>query len=107
MKTEEFAAKLAEMLSQATNALSLIESAEQGNVISGSLLHELLGSMTHELTWLDAHRRPFQLEGLAWPADIADRVARLASALHAWDPSDPVPASVLTFGKECLRFVRP
>jgi hypothetical protein len=107
MGTEEYAASVARMLSQAMNALSLIESAEQGRAIDGPLLHQILGSLIHELTWLDAHRGPFQLQGLAWPADMADRVAWLTSELDAWEPSDPVPPSVLTAGRECLCFVRP
>lgn len=107
MDAQEYATKVAQMLSEAMNASSLIESAEQGHAIDGPLLHQLLGSLTRELAWLDANRGPFQLQGLAWPADIADRVARLASELDAWKPSDPVPPGVLTAGRECLRFMKP
>lgn len=103
MEVEEYATRVAQMLSDAMNASTLIESAKQGKAIDGPTLHQLLDSLARELTWLDAHRGSFRFQGLVWPTDIADRIAHVRSELRAWDPSNPVPLGVLDCGAECLR----
>lgn len=107
MENEEYAVRLAQMLSQAMNASALIEAAEQGHAIDGPLLYDALGSLIRDLVWLDTHRGRHQLQGPVWPSDIGSRLAQLGSELQAWKPSECVPPGVLAAGSECVRFLKP
>jgi hypothetical protein len=106
MEVEEFTIRLAEILSQAMNALALIASAEHGQAVDGPMLHQMLTELISELEWLEAHRDDHPLAGLRWPADAPNLILRTKHELHAWDPATPPTDGILVAAAECLRFAR-
>ncbi len=107
MSPEDRARQVAEVLCDVMNIAAVVHNASAIESSEPAELRSALLRALDGMTWIGSIGGPHVFEGLLWPPDAEERLERLRTALSAWSPLEPLPASVLEAARQGLVILRP